>query len=52
VPAIQRGIQATQGGRPAVLEMITKEEPIYPTSRGVLEAVRDAVGSTAGRAAY
>ena len=32
VGAIQRGIQATQEGRPVLLEMITKEEPIYPAN--------------------
>lgn len=31
VAAIRRGIAATREGRPAVLEMVTKEEPIYPT---------------------
>lgn len=36
VPAIHRGIEATRGGRPAVLEMITKEEPVYPTARAAL----------------
>ena len=28
-PAIRRGIRATEGGRPAVLEMVTKEEPVF-----------------------
>jgi acetolactate synthase-1/2/3 large subunit len=32
VPALRRGIAATGEGRPAVLEMITKEEPVYPVS--------------------
>ena len=31
-PALQRGIAATREGRPAVLEMITKEEPVYPAA--------------------
>lgn len=39
VPAIRRGIEATRDGRPAVLEMITKEEPVYPTARAVLDAI-------------
>jgi len=29
VPAIRRGLQANREGRPAVLEMITKEEPVF-----------------------
>lgn len=37
--AIQRGIRATQEGQPAMLEMITKEEPVYPGARAVLDAV-------------
>ncbi len=37
--AIGRGIGATREGRPAVLEMITKEEPVYPSARAVLAAV-------------
>ena len=31
-PALRRGIAATREGRPAVLEMITKEEPVYPAA--------------------
>jgi acetolactate synthase-1/2/3 large subunit len=34
--ALERGIRATQEGRPAVLEFITKEEPVYPGSRDLL----------------
>ncbi len=37
--AILRGVTATREGRPAVLEMITKEEPIYPVSGQVLEEI-------------
>lgn len=37
VPAIQRGMAATREGRPAVLEMITKEEPVYPASTRLLQ---------------
>ena len=37
--AIRRGIAATEEGRPVVLEMITKEDPVYPTAREVLAAV-------------
>jgi acetolactate synthase-1/2/3 large subunit len=33
VPALRRGIAATGEGRPAVLEVITKEEPVYPSAR-------------------
>ena len=36
VAAIQRGIAATKEGRPAVLEMITKEEPVYPVATAML----------------
>ena len=36
--AIGRGVAATREGRPAVLEVITKEEPVYPSSRAVLAA--------------
>jgi acetolactate synthase-1/2/3 large subunit len=28
--ALERGVAATRGGRPAVLEMITQEDPVYP----------------------
>ncbi len=35
--AIQRGVQATRDGRPVVLEMITKEEPVYPMAGRVIE---------------
>ena len=30
VPAIRRGIATTREGRPVVLEVITKEEPVFP----------------------
>jgi thiamine pyrophosphate-dependent acetolactate synthase large subunit-like protein len=39
VSAIQRGIAATRQGQPAVLEMITKEDPVYPVSTEVLSKV-------------
>jgi thiamine pyrophosphate-dependent acetolactate synthase large subunit-like protein len=39
VKAIERGRAATRAGQPAVLEMITKEEPIYPTAADVLKRV-------------
>jgi len=45
VPAIQRGVAATREGRPVVLEMITKEEPIYPAATQVLQEVSEAVRS-------
>ncbi|MGH2370607.1 MAG: thiamine pyrophosphate-dependent enzyme, partial [Chloroflexota bacterium] len=32
-PTLRRGMAATGEGRPAVLEMITKEEPVYPVAR-------------------
>ena len=37
--AIRRGMAATREGRPVVLEMITKEEPVYPRTRAVLESI-------------
>ena len=37
--AIRRGVDATKSGRPVVLEMITKEEPIYPTAPALIAAV-------------
>jgi acetolactate synthase-1/2/3 large subunit len=43
VGAIKRGIQATQEGRPVLLEMITKEEPVYPAAVHVL---KDAASGT------
>ena len=45
--AIRRGIKATQEGRPAVLEMITKEEPVYPNAQSLLASMaqRSAVPS-------
>ena len=42
VPAIQRAIAETERGRPAVLEIITKEEPIYPSAGAVLASVGEA----------
>jgi acetolactate synthase-1/2/3 large subunit len=35
--ALERGIAATRDGRPVVLEMITKEEPVYPVATQVLK---------------
>jgi len=34
--AIERGVAATRDGQPAVLEMITREEPIYPDANRVI----------------
>jgi acetolactate synthase I/II/III large subunit len=36
--AIERGIAATREGRPAMLEMITREEPVFPGAQAVLAA--------------
>jgi len=36
VEAIKRGMQATREGQPVVLEMITKEEPVYPDANRLL----------------
>jgi acetolactate synthase-1/2/3 large subunit len=37
--ALRRGADATRQGRPVVLEMITKEEPVYPVARTVIDEV-------------
>ncbi len=39
VAAIQRGMAATRDGRPAVLEMITKEDPVYPVAAQLIPEV-------------
>jgi thiamine pyrophosphate-dependent acetolactate synthase large subunit-like protein len=39
VAAIQRGIAATRQGQPAVLEMITMEDPVYPVAAQVIPEV-------------
>ena len=39
VTAIQRGMEATRDGRPAVLEMITKEDPVYPVAAQLIPEV-------------
>ncbi|HEY8742740.1 MAG TPA: thiamine pyrophosphate-requiring protein [Chloroflexota bacterium] len=41
-PAICRGIEATRNGRTAVLEMITKEEPVFPAAHAALAAAAQA----------
>jgi hypothetical protein len=38
-PAFERAIAVTADGRPAVLEMITKEEPVYPAAAQLLREV-------------
>jgi thiamine pyrophosphate-dependent acetolactate synthase large subunit-like protein len=43
VAALRRGIVATREGRPVVLEMITKEEPVYPLAGPVLQEVADRI---------
>jgi thiamine pyrophosphate-dependent acetolactate synthase large subunit-like protein len=37
--ALERGVAATRGGQMVVLEMITREEPIYPVAGDVLREV-------------
>jgi acetolactate synthase-1/2/3 large subunit len=37
--ALKRGLDATRSGRPVVLEMITKEDPVYPTARALIDTV-------------
>jgi acetolactate synthase-1/2/3 large subunit len=39
VAAIQRAVAATRDGQPAVLEMITKEDPVYPAATQVIPEV-------------
>jgi acetolactate synthase-1/2/3 large subunit len=39
VAAIQRGVAATREGQPAVLEMITKEDPVYPVAAQLIPEV-------------
>jgi acetolactate synthase I/II/III large subunit len=43
VPAILRAMEATRDGTPAVLEMITKEEPVYPAATQVIPEVSAAL---------
>ena len=45
--AIARGIAATRDGRPVVLEMITKEEPVFPSAGAVLTAAGERVSAQA-----
>jgi acetolactate synthase-1/2/3 large subunit len=37
--ALERGIAATRAGQPAVLEMITGEDPVYPVAAQLLQEV-------------
>jgi thiamine pyrophosphate-dependent acetolactate synthase large subunit-like protein len=39
--AIERGVAATQNGQPVVLEMITREEPVYPVATQLLREVAE-----------
>jgi acetolactate synthase-1/2/3 large subunit len=41
--AIERGLNATREGRPVVLEMITKEEPVYPVAATVIQETATAL---------
>jgi thiamine pyrophosphate-dependent acetolactate synthase large subunit-like protein len=41
VEAIKRGVQATKDGQPVVLEMITKEEPVYPAAPKLLQEITE-----------
>jgi thiamine pyrophosphate-dependent acetolactate synthase large subunit-like protein len=42
---IGRGIAATRAGRPVVLELITKEEPVFPAAAAVLAAAGERAGA-------
>jgi thiamine pyrophosphate-dependent acetolactate synthase large subunit-like protein len=37
--AVERGMAATREGRPVLLEMITREEPVFPDSNKVIAAI-------------
>ena len=41
VPALKRGIAATERGEAVLLEFITREEPIFPDSNKVLKEFAD-----------
>jgi acetolactate synthase I/II/III large subunit len=43
VPAILRAVTATREGQPAVLEMITKEDPVYPAATQLIPEVSAAL---------
>jgi acetolactate synthase-1/2/3 large subunit len=43
VAAIQRGVAATRAGKPVLLEMITKEEPIFPVTTQMLKDAAELV---------
>jgi acetolactate synthase-1/2/3 large subunit len=45
--ALERGIEATRAGRPAVLEMITKEETTYPIASLVMDEISRGLQQTA-----
>jgi hypothetical protein len=34
--ALERGVATTRQGQPVVLEMVTKEEPVYPVAAQLL----------------
>ena len=39
--AVERGVAATREGRPVLLEMITREEPVFPDSNRVLKEIAE-----------
>lgn len=39
VAAIERGVAATREGRPAVLEMVTREDPVYPVAAQLIPKI-------------
>jgi thiamine pyrophosphate-dependent acetolactate synthase large subunit-like protein len=47
VPAILRGVAANRDGRPAVLEMVTAEDPVYPAAAEVIPKLTKALLATA-----
>jgi thiamine pyrophosphate-dependent acetolactate synthase large subunit-like protein len=39
--AVERGVAATRDGRPVLLEMITREEPVFPDSNRVIKEIAE-----------
>jgi acetolactate synthase-1/2/3 large subunit len=48
IPALERAIGATRAGQPAVVEMITKEDPVYPAAPEVVSAAAHEIASANG----
>jgi thiamine pyrophosphate-dependent acetolactate synthase large subunit-like protein len=48
IPALERAIGATRAGQPAVVEMITKEDPVYAAAPEVVSAAAHEIASANG----